>query len=360
MSEEDAQEKEHEPSQRKLDEARRRGEIAKSTDVTAAAAFAGFLVAGLAAGSLMGETLGTLGRVLLDQADRLAPLLFGGSGAPVGGILLTLAAGLGPLFLVPMGFAVASLLAQRALVFAPEKLQPKLSRVSPLSNARNKFGRSGLFEFAKSFLKLILIGTVLWIFLFARLPSIAASLYLGPAMVGRLLFELVAVFLLILILLTGGIGVVDFLWQRAEHIRKNRMSRKEMQDEMKQTEGDPHMKQQRRQRGMEIASNRMMADVPKASVVIVNPTHYAVALRWSRRSGGAPVCVAKGVDEIAAKIRELAQEAGVPLHHDPPTARALHATVAVGSEIRPEHFRAVAAAIRFAEAMRLRAKGGWR
>jgi flagellar biosynthetic protein FlhB len=116
------------------------------------------------------------------------------------------------------------------------------------------------------------------------------------------------------------------------------------------------MKQERRQRAYDIAMNQMMADIPEADVVIVNPTHYAVALKWDRARGTAPKCVAKGVDEIAAKIREIAAEHGVALHSDPPTARAIHATVEIGDEIRPEHYRAVAAAIRFAEAMRKKAR----
>ena len=134
------------------------------------------------------------------------------------------------------------------------------------------------------------------------------------------------------------------------------MSRKELTDESKESEGDPHIKQQRRQRGYQIATNQMLAEVPKADVIIVNPTHYAVALKWDKTSGGAPVCVAKGVDEIATQIRKLAAEAGVPIHSDPPTARALHATIAIGAEIQSDHYRAVAAAIRFAEAMRVKAK----
>jgi flagellar biosynthetic protein FlhB len=152
------------------------------------------------------------------------------------------------------------------------------------------------------------------------------------------------------------IGGIDYMWQYQEHLRKNRMSHKEMMDEFKQNEGDPHMKQQRRQKGYEIAMNQMLADVPEADVVIVNPTHYAVALKWSRLPGEAPVCVAKGVDEIAARIREAAAEAGVPIHRNPPTARALHASVDIGHEILPDQYQAVAAAIRFAEMMRKKAR----
>lgn len=150
---------------------------------------------------------------------------------------------------------------------------------------------------------------------------------------------------------------VDLVWQRFDHARKLRMSFQDMKQEAKSSEGDPYIKAQRRQRGQAIATNRMLLDVPTADVVIVNPTHYAVALKWSRARGSAPVCVAKGEDEIALKIREIAATAGIPVHADPPTARALHATVELGREITPEHYRAVAAAVRFADRMRRAARG---
>jgi flagellar biosynthetic protein FlhB len=134
------------------------------------------------------------------------------------------------------------------------------------------------------------------------------------------------------------------------------MSRKELTDESKNSEGDPAMKQQRRQKGIAIAMNQMMNDVPEADVIIVNPTHYAVALKWNRMGGGAPECVAKGVDLVAAQIREIAQENGVPVHSDPPTARALYATVEIGDQIPDVQFKPVAAAIRFADRIRKAAR----
>jgi flagellar biosynthetic protein FlhB len=146
------------------------------------------------------------------------------------------------------------------------------------------------------------------------------------------------------------------MWQYANHLKKNRMSLKEIQDEAKQSEGDPHFKQMRRQRGYEIAMNKMLSEVPTADVVIVNPTHFAVALKWDRASGAAPVCVAKGQDEIAARIRETAGEAKVPIFSDPPTARAIYATVGLGAQIERDHYRAVAAAIRFAADIRAKAR----
>ena len=163
-------------------------------------------------------------------------------------------------------------------------------------------------------------------------------------------------FLFIVVLIAMVIGAIDAFWQRAEHHRKNRMTLKELRDEMKEVEGDPHVNAQRRMKAQELALNRMMQDVPGADVVIVNPTHYAVALKWSRASPGAPVCVAKGTDLVAARIREVAGEAGVPIHSDPPTARAVHAVVGIGEEIRADHYAAVAVAIRFAEDMRRKAR----
>ena len=127
-------------------------------------------------------------------------------------------------------------------------------------------------------------------------------------------------------------------------------------DELKESEGDPMMKQQRREKAVSIATNQMLRDVPEAAVVIVNPTHFAVALKWDPSAPHAPICVAKGVDLVAARIREIAQENAVPIHSDPPTARALHATVEIGEEIRPDHYAAVAAAIRFADMLRAKAR----
>ena len=140
---------------------------------------------------------------------------------------------------------------------------------------------------------------------------------------------------------------------------RNRMTRKEVQDEHKESEGDPHLKAARRQKAVDLALGSMLADVERADVVIVNPTHYAVALEWKRGSGLAPVCLAKGVDEIAARIRERARAHAVPIWSDPPCARSLHATVKVGDEIPRETFGPVAAAIRFAEAMRQKARRGY-
>lgn len=331
--------------------------MAKSTDLSVAAGYAGLLLAGVAAGAGSLSALGTALMVLLDQPDRLAGLMFEGSTqVPIGALMLETTAALVPWFAVPATAVLLSILGQRALVVAPDKLRPKLSRISIPANARNKFGRSGLFEFAKSFSKLLLYSVCLGAFLHARLPTIVPIAATEPKAAILILAGLCGEFLFLVVVVATTIGGVDAVWQHAEHQRRNRMSRKELTDESKEAEGDPHMKQERRQRGQQIAMARMIADVPGADVVVVNPAHYAVALKWSRLPCSAPVCIAKGVDEVAATIRRTAEAAGVPVHSDPPTARALHATVDIGQEVGEEHYRAVAAAIRFAERMRVRAR----
>lgn len=355
---EDDSEKPFEATPQKLEKARKKGEVAKSNDLLVVAAYFGLLIAMLLSGPQATEQLGTLFVVLMDQPDRISNLLISGPSQSIAGsILAETLIPLAALFALPAAAVVLCLIAQRAFVVAPDKLKPRISRISLLSNAKNKFGRGGLFEFAKSFVKLVIYGTCLALFLHANLAEIISAAA-APARSSILLMaHFLLRFLFLVIAIAFAIGIVDFAWQHAEHLRKNRMSRKEIQDETKDSEGDPHVKQQRRQRAQEIASNQMMADVPDADVIVVNPTHYAVALKWTRVTGSAPVCVAKGVDEVAAAIRAKAAENGVPLHSDPPTARALHATVEIGQEIAEAYYQPVAAAIRFAETMRKRAKG---
>jgi flagellar biosynthesis protein FlhB len=353
---EDEADKEHDASQQKLDQARKEGDLPKSVDLQMAVTIGGLLLAFFSFGAWAMERAGTAGMVILDQADRLSSLVMASGSGPIGGIVLAFA--LPPIALVLLApvLVVALLIATRGIVFAPAKLAPKLSRISPIATAKQKFGLEGLVEFAKSVIKLSLVSAILYVFLASRFEDILASLYLTSAMSAALLVRLLLEFLFILFLIQLALGGVDYLWQIHRHGQRNRMSRKEVMDEFKDNEGDPHLKAARRQRAQEVATNRMLTDVATADVVVVNPTHYAVALKWDRKKGGAPVCVAKGVDEIATKIRERAATHGVPIHSDPPTARAIHATVEIGQEIRTEQYRAVAAAIRFADAMRKRAR----
>ena len=358
MSEDaDDSDKSHEASQKKLDDMRKEGQIARSQDLFGAAAQAGLLLAIVGPGLWMLQGLGETLAHGLSDADALAHALTETGQPMLPGLLLPPLTAMAPLFLLPMGAVLLMVTLQRAWLVTPKNLHPKLSRISPLSNAKHKFGPNGLFEFLKSLLKLGLIATVLGLFLARRLDGLIGTLQLDPKAAMAVLFASLRDFLAVVLVISLVLGGADYLWQFFRHRRDARMSRKDLQDEHKDSEGDPHVKAQRRQKAQDYAMNRMLQDVPTADVVIVNPTHYAIALKWDRASGRAPICVAKGMDEIAARIRERAQLAGVPLHSDPPTARALHAALDIGDEVDRSHYKAVAAAIRFAEAMRRKAKG---
>lgn len=357
MNDEDDSEKQYEPTQKRLDEARKRGEIPSSTDLTTALSYSGILMSVLVFGAGIIQTFGATLASLLGRSDTLSTDIFHGSAAPIliqvsAPILGVIAALLVP----PACLVLLGLVAQRGIVFAPEKIAPKFSRLSPLSNAKNKFGRSGLFEFAKSSSKLIILCVILGFYLAARFDRLTDTMLFDAGQISIEMAGLVVELIAIVVVASLTIGGGDLLWQHAEHRRKNMMSREDLKQETKQTDGDPAMKQQRRQRGYDIAMNKMLVETATADVVIVNPTHYAVALKWDPTSGQAPIVVAKGMDEIAARIRQVANENAVPIRSDPPTARAIHASCDIGDSIKPDQYRAVAAAIRFAEVIRKKAR----
>jgi flagellar biosynthetic protein FlhB len=345
-------EKTHEATPKKLVDARKKGQIPKSADLSASTAYLGLILAI----SLVGPTS------LLDAASKLTqfmsqPASFTSTEhAFENNTVLDLVrsaaiSSLLPFFAIPALAVFLSLVAQRAITFAPSKITPKLSKISPATAAKNKFGASGLFEFFKSTSKLIIVGFVVVWFLNASLPEMLQLVGLQSHQLAGVLGDYILSFLWIIFVMSLAIGAMDYLWQSADHLRKHRMTRKEVEDESKESEGDPRNKQARRQRGFEIAMNQMLADVPDAAVVIVNPTHYAIALKWSAHSLAAPVCVAKGTDEIAARIREKANDFSIPIHRDPPTARSLFDRIEIGQEVWPDDYLAVAAAIRFAQSV---------
>lgn len=354
-------EKVHDPTPQRLEEARRKGDVPKSADLAAAAAYLALLAALGTAGAWAVAASGEAMAGLLGGVDRLEGRMLGPGGPALSAQWTWAAAGPLMLFVVaPMVAALTSYVAERAVVAAPEKLQPKLSRISIVSNAKQKYGLTGLAQFAKSAVKLAAICLILTLYLLAETDRLAAMVRSDPRAAGPEMGRLAVGLLSVIAVVAVAIAVFDVLWQRFDHARKLKMSFQDLKEENKKSEGDPHMKGERTRRARAIATNRMLAEVPKSDVVIVNPTHYAVALKWSRKPGSAPVCVAKGVDEVALAIRARAAEAGVPVRSDPPTARALHATVDLGAEIGHEHYRAVAAAIRWAEKMRALARArGW-
>lgn len=358
MMSDDDSEKPFEATPRKLEEARKRGEVPVSQDLVTFGAYAAILTVAMTVGLWTVEQTGLALLPYIARPDELAAQVFRGGGQIWHGPMVTqFVTGLALWLVLPFLFALAVAFLQGALVFSGQKLQPKLNRISPIKNAKQKYGAEGLFNFFKSFLKLsvycVVLAFVLRTHMEAMLSAASLPVFEALLLISRACFE----FLVISATVMLAIATVDFFWQRAQFMRRQRMSLKELKDELKETEGDPFTKQARRQMGRDIATNQMLADVPEADVVIVNPEHFAVALKWDRKRGTAPVCVAKGVDEIAARIRETATEHAVPIFRDPPTARTLFATVEIGEEVKADLYKAVAAAIRFADTMRKRARG---
>ena len=252
--------------------------------------------------------------------------------------------------------AVGSLV-QHRLVWSAEALIPKLSKISPAAGLGRLFSKQALANFVKGLLKLLLIGAIMTALLWpqrARLESLVAVDPLAVLTIAQSLsLDLLGAVVAVLAL----IAAADYLFQYRQWYERQKMSQRELKEEFKQSEGDPAIKAKIRQIRQSKMKKRMMAAVPKAAVVITNPTHFAVALQYERGMN-APVCVAKGVDALAKKIREVAGEHGVPIVENAPLARALHATVEIDEEVPPEHYQAVAEVIGYV--LRLNRRAGFR
>ena len=323
---------------RRIERAREDGQVALSREVAGFAALLGGLLAAFLALPSLGRDLFRALRAVLERAHALemvdAALVLGWLGA----LLILPVAGA-----VTVGAVAATLVQTQGLVSA-KSLAPKLAKIDPMSGLKRMFGADGLAEFIRSLLKLCLVGGALW-FALGDPASLQAALH-APA--GAMLREASAAALRLAVAALAAfaaIAVLDLVWVHARHLKMLRMTRQELRDEVKESDGDPYMRARRRQIRESRSRQRMMSAVPKASVVITNPTHYAVALAYL---GGdaAPKVVAKGVDELAARIRATAEASGVPLVANPPLARALH-RLDVGAEIPAEHYQAVAEIIAF-------------
>lgn len=355
MSEQDKDDQQFEASPQKLQRARDQGDIPRSTEANTALMYLG---AWLAVGGVSLWALRT-GWAMAARAMGAEGWSTGGSTALAVSLGQFASLAVAAMIGLPAAVIILGLIAQRGIVFSAKKIAPDIKKINPFRNAKQKFGKSGLTTFAVSASKALFVGLGGYVLFRALAVTLTTAGAAGPNRWVAYLGETLGRVMLLALVLSVAFGALDYLLKWREHLTKNRMTRREVEDEHKESEGDPHLKQARRQKAIDIAMSQMLADVETADVIIVNPTHYAVALKWSRGSGRAPVCVAKGVDEIAARIRERAGQHKVPIWSDPPCARALHATVDIGREILPDHYRAVATAIRFAEKMRARARAGW-
>jgi len=352
MADDDDSEKTEDPSQKRLDDAKKKGNIAKSQEVTSwfmmmaatlfIVSFAGSMASRLA--QLLASFLANVDDVPMDGGGLLnAVWLFL---LTVGGLTLA------PMMIFWFAGLVANLV-QHPPLFTTESIMPKFSKISPLAGVKRLFSMTSLVNFLKSLLKLVMVAVVITAIVYPRRDVLDAAIQLDPAAIMPLVRSMaVQVLGGVLVILTVIAGL-DFAWQRHTWLKKLRMTLKDVRDEYKEQEGDPHIQGKIRQIRMQRASQRMMAAVPDASVVVTNPTHYAVALKYEEGME-APRVVAKGQDEVALKIREIASENDVPIMENPPLARALHASAEVDEDIPLEHYRAVAEVIGYV--MRLRGR----
>jgi flagellar biosynthetic protein FlhB len=333
------------PSGKRLDEARRKGEVPKSPEVASFLALCATVGVVLIGGGWLTRSIGS---GLLPFIDHPADFDLSGGGA-LDVLRMALGAAV-PALLVLAAAALAGIagnLAQHGFMFTPAKLMPDPSKLIPTQGLKRLFGLDNLVNFFKGALKLTAFCVLAWVLLKPKagyLPQLAG---LDPAAILPISAKLLQSLLIGVLVLSGLIAGADWFWQRYRFMERMRMSREELKEEHKDAEGDPHVKAKIKQTRVTRARRRMMQNVPNATVVVTNPTHYAVALRYVAGETAAPVCVAKGLDLVALKIREVAAEHKVPVIEDPPLARALYAAIEVDESIPHEHYQAVAKIIGF-------------
>jgi flagellar biosynthesis protein FlhB len=346
----ESNERTEDPTPKRLEEALRRGDVVRSIEVNTWFMIAGGTLMIMMFGSSAAVSLQAMFRGLLAKSYQIptdGPALT----ALVKTIAFDLVAALGIPLVLLLVAAFAGNLVQHRLLFTTEQVIPQWSRISPGAGFSRLFSRQVLVNLGKGFAKLAVVGAVMVAMLWPQRHFLGNLVTADPAAILPFADALALKLLGVVVAILAVIAVADYLLAYRQWFERHKMSLQEIKEEYRQSEGDPAVKGKLRQLRNMRMRKRIMAAVPKASVVITNPTHFAVALKYERGMN-APVCVAKGVDLIARKIREIAQEHDIPVVENPPLARALHGTVEIDQEIPQEHYRAVAEIIGYI--MRLR------
>jgi len=333
-------------SPRKLEEARKDGDVPKSVELSQVFALAGAFGVVAMGGGAMAH----------DLADNLLPFIAHPDtielqGAAGQAVAWQVAMAVAPVLLAVLGgtmlAGIGGNVIQHGVLFTTAKLKPDLSKLSLAQGFTRLFGIDGLMNFLRSALKILLVSAVAWWVLAPHAVELAGLVTMDPAStLGYWAGLARSLMFAVLSLLALG-AVLDFVWQRQRFMERMKMTKEEVKEDFRQSEGDPHIKARQKQIRMERARRRMIQQVPKATVVVMNPTHFAVALRYEQGETPAPQCVAKGMDAVALRIRAVAEEAGVPVIEDAPLARALYANVEVDQIIPHQHYEAVAKIIGF-------------
>ena len=349
--------KTEDPSQKKLDDAHKKGDVAKSQEVTTWFMLLGSgIVFAMLSPWISSQLSQSLSLIMMnaDQFDvegaGFADFFNGMAFAIIGVVVVPL--------LVLMVCGILANLVQHRLVWSVDPITPKLSKVSPIGGAKRLFSADALVNFGKGLIKIAIVGAIVVAVCWPERDRLDTMMTADPVMILMDFQEIgIKIFASVLAVITA-IAAADYFYVRQKWWKRQMMTVQETREEYKQMEGDPHVKGRLRQLRQDRARKRMMSAVPDATVVITNPTHFAVALKYDKPMA-APKCVAKGADAVAFRIRELAKQSDVPIVENPPLARALFASVEIDETIPGEHFKAVAEVIGFV--MRLkRPGGGWR
>ncbi|MBR0550946.1 flagellar biosynthesis protein FlhB [Stakelama marina] len=342
MADSDDSEKTHDPTDKKLSDAREKGDVASAPEMRHASMFVAAVVVTGGMGAWTISRMLTLFVKLWGDADDFSLRTGGGAQLFASTLMGQVALAIGPLLLLLVFFALLTMFLQGRPTLAWSRLKLKWNKLSPMAGAKRLFGKQAFVEFAKTLAKFALISCVVLIVIWPRARGIETLVGAPVGSVGAMVASLVFMMVKAATLLVAALALFDFVYQRRAFLKKMRMSLQEIRDEHKEAEGDPKIKAKVRSIGMERAKRRMMSKVPEASVVITNPTHYAVALKYDHGQMAAPTVVAKGVDAVAFKIREIATGAGIPVIESPPLARALYASADLDKPIPTEHYSAVA------------------
>ncbi|MEP3278116.1 MAG: flagellar biosynthesis protein FlhB [Stappiaceae bacterium] len=351
----DDNEKTEEPTQKRLSDAFDKGDVVKSQEVGIWFGLAGTtIVVGLLAPDMASSLAADLRGFLMNSYmmpidaggmkiiwEKIALVLFGAMAVPMGVMFFA---------------ALLGNLAQHRPTWSVDPITPKASKISPLAGAKRLFSKDSLVNFLKGVLKIALVAAAMGAILWPERDRLDTMIQRDQTVLLIEAQELGLKLLGVILAIMGAIAAADFFWQKHKWFERQKMSLQEVKEEYKQQEGDPAVKAKIRQLRMERSRSRMMASVPDATVVITNPTHFAVALKYEEGME-APLCVAKGLDAVALRIREVAGNADVPIVENPPLARALHAAIEIDDSIPEEHYKAVAEVIGYVYRLRNRKNG---
>lgn len=350
MAEDDGN-KTEDPTPKRQGEAREKGQVAKSREVDHWV----MILAGTLALSVFGPKMVSDMKALLQfyfQSAHELPITNLSLGPMLVKLGIELGIAMAPIMGVLIIAAIGAGFLQHGILIAPDLVTPKFSKISPMSGFKRIFSTRGLIEFVKGTVKLAIIGSFGYWLLKGDFNDLEKFIFIDHIQTLQLALKLAMKVLVGVLSLLTIIAALDYGYQKFQMLQDMRMSREEIREEYKQSEGDPIVKGRLRQLRMERARRRMMAAVPKSDVVITNPTHYAVALQYDQATMDAPKLVAKGTDLVAHKIRDLAAEHNVPIVENPPVARALYASVDIDREVPPEHYKAVAEIIGYVMKLR--------